>query len=128
MLKAVDVVYLNFSKAFDAASHSILLEKLAAHGLDRYTLCWIKNWLEGLAQRVMVNGVKIQLVISHEWCSQGSVLGPSCLISLLMTWTRGLNAPSVSLQLTPGLEEVSICLGGRMTLQGSGQAGLRPMG
>jgi len=36
---------------------SILLEKLAAHGLDRYTLCWIKNWLNK-EQRVVVNGVK----------------------------------------------------------------------
>ena len=46
--KAVDVVYPNFSKAFDTVSHSILLEKLDAHGLDRCTLCWVKTaWMAG---------------------------------------------------------------------------------
>ncbi|KAK4829490.1 hypothetical protein QYF61_004980 [Mycteria americana] len=55
--KAVDVVYLDFSKAFDTVSHSILLEKLAAHGSDGRTLRWVKNWLDGRAQRVVVNGV-----------------------------------------------------------------------
>ncbi|GAB0181850.1 mitochondrial enolase superfamily member 1 [Grus japonensis] len=55
--KAVDVVYLDFSKAFDTVSHSILLEKLAAHSLDGRTLRWVKNWLDGQAQRVVVTGV-----------------------------------------------------------------------
>ncbi|PKU32719.1 rna-directed dna polymerase from mobile element jockey-like [Limosa lapponica baueri] len=41
--KAVDVVYPDFSKAFDTISHSILLEKLAAHGLNGRTLCWVKS-------------------------------------------------------------------------------------
>ena len=54
--KAVDVVYLDFSKAFDVVSHSILLGKMAAHGLNRFL--WVRNWLEGHAQRVVVNGVK----------------------------------------------------------------------
>ena len=49
--KAVDV-------AFDTVSHSIRLQKLAAHGLDRYTLGRVRKWLEGQAQRVVVNGVK----------------------------------------------------------------------
>ncbi|RMC20740.1 hypothetical protein DUI87_01592 [Hirundo rustica rustica] len=53
--KALDIVYLDFSKAFDTVSHSILLDKLAAHGLDRSTLCWVRNWLDGWAQRVVVN-------------------------------------------------------------------------
>ena len=47
--KAADVVFLDFSKAFDTVSHSILLEKLAAHGLDGHTLRWVKNWLDGQA-------------------------------------------------------------------------------
>ncbi|KAK4818051.1 LOW QUALITY PROTEIN: hypothetical protein QYF61_004578 [Mycteria americana] len=38
--KAVDVTYLDFSKDFDTISHSILLEKLAAHGLDGHILLW----------------------------------------------------------------------------------------
>ncbi|GAB0178736.1 mitochondrial enolase superfamily member 1 [Grus japonensis] len=45
--KAVDVIYLDFSKAFDTVSDSILLEKLAAQGLDMCTFRWVKNWLEG---------------------------------------------------------------------------------
>ena len=48
--KAVNVVYLDFSKAFDTVPHNILMEKLAAHGLDGYTLCWVKHWLDGQAQ------------------------------------------------------------------------------
>ncbi|PKU43302.1 rna-directed dna polymerase from mobile element jockey-like [Limosa lapponica baueri] len=58
--KAVDVVYLDFSKAFDTISHSIFLEKLAAHGLDGCTLQSVKNWLYGQAQRVVVNPVSGQ--------------------------------------------------------------------
>ena len=48
--KAVDVVYLDFSKAFDTVSHSILLQKLADRGLDRYILRWVRNWLEEIGR------------------------------------------------------------------------------
>ncbi|TRZ25772.1 hypothetical protein HGM15179_001358 [Zosterops borbonicus] len=48
--RAVDVVYLDFSKAFDTVSHSTLLDKLASLGLDRSTLCWVRNWLDGWAR------------------------------------------------------------------------------
>ena len=74
--KALDIVYLDFSKAFDAVSHSILLEKLAARGLDRYTPCWVKNWLEDRAQKMVVNGVKSSWQANISGDLQWSVLEP----------------------------------------------------
>ena len=72
--KAVYGVYLNFSKTFDTLSHSILLEKLTAHGLDSCMDDWVKNCLDGQAQSHN-KWRSIQLVasgISQDWLSLGA--------------------------------------------------------
>ena len=96
--KAVDVVYLDFSKAVDTVPHSIIEKKLAAHNLDEHMLRWVKHWLDGQAQRIAVSGV-------GGWTQAVSPRARSCghfsLTSLLMILMRGLSEPSVSLQMTP---------------------------
>jgi len=41
--KAVDVVHVDFTKAFDTVCHNILMKKLATRGLDGHTLHWVKH-------------------------------------------------------------------------------------
>ena len=115
--KAVNVVYLDFSKAFDTVPHNILMEKLAAHGLDGHTLCWVKHCLDGWAQVVVVNEVKFSWQAVTSGVLQGSVLG-TLLTSLLTILMRGLSAGSVSLQ-TPSWEGVLICQRGERHYRGT---------
>lgn len=76
----IDVVYLDFRKAFDSVPHQRLLKKLEYAGVRGKVLKWFESFLLGRRQRVVNMGITTEWVDVRSGIPQGTVSGPYCFL------------------------------------------------
>ena len=72
----IDLIIMDFAKAFDKVPHRRLLYKLDYYGIRGSTRKWINSWLSGRTQQVILDGQASHPVPVLSGVPQGSVLGP----------------------------------------------------
>ena len=69
-MHSVDVIYLDFQKAFDSIPHKRLLLKLYL-GIHGNLLLWIKDFLSNRKQQVVINSHKSKSIPVTSGAPQG---------------------------------------------------------
>ena len=71
-----NVIFLDFSKAFNKVSHQHLFHKLHHYDIRGDLLTWIKSFVSSRVQQVVVDGQQSNLTAVTSGVPQGTVLAP----------------------------------------------------
>ncbi len=72
----MELVNLDFAKAFDSVNHRFLIAKLKSSGIDGAVLNWIYSYLANRSYQVQIDGVLSKEALSRSGIHEGSVIGP----------------------------------------------------
>uniref|UniRef100_A0A8C3H5J2 Protocadherin-16 n=1 Tax=Chrysemys picta bellii TaxID=8478 RepID=A0A8C3H5J2_CHRPI len=113
----VDVVYLDFRKAFDTVSHDILIDKRGKYNLGGATKRWVHKWLDNRTQRVVINSSQSCWKGITSGVPQGSVLGPSLFNVFINDLDIGIESTLIKFADDTKLGGIATALENRVIIQ-----------